>query len=78
MAHILNKPILNKTKDKVIDGYGIIAPRVGVGLKEANKNLFTKIFAGLRTEQIVILIQYQIFIKIILKKEFLQEKVYMI
>ena len=47
MAHILNLPILNSTNDRVIEGYGIIQPRVGVGLEESNKNLFTKIFAGL-------------------------------
>ena len=44
MAHILNKPeIINK---KVIDGYGLIQPRIGVNINVSNKNLFTKIFAG--------------------------------
>ena len=74
MAHILNKPILNKNKDLVIEGFGIIAPRVGVDLGISNKNLFTKIFAGLRTEQIRIQMLFLIFIWIILKREFLQEK----
>ena len=78
MAHILNRPKLNSSNDLVIDGYAIIQPRVGVGLEQSNKNLFTKIFAGLRTEQILILMQYQIFIKIILEREFLQVKVFMI
>ena len=78
MAHILNRPILNKSKDLVIEGTGIIAPRVGVDLEVSNKNLFTKIFAGLRSEQIRIQIAFQIFIWIILKKEFLQEREYMI
>ena len=54
MAHILNRPVLNESKDLVVDGYGIIAPRVGVGLSQSNKNLFTKIFVGLRSEQILI------------------------
>ena len=47
MAHILNKPILNKNRTKVIQGHGIMQPRVGVNLKASQKNLFTKIFAGL-------------------------------
>ncbi len=44
MAHILNKPIIDK--NIVVDGYGIIQPRVGVNLDISYKNLFTKIFAG--------------------------------
>ena len=46
MAHILNKPILNEKKDLVIDGYGLIQPRVGIKIEDTNKSLFTKIFAG--------------------------------
>ena len=53
MAHILNRPVLNESKDLVVDGYGIIAPRVGVGLIQSNKNLFTKIFAGLRRNRLL-------------------------
>ena len=44
MAHVLNKP---EIKDgKVIDGYGLIQPRVGVNIDVSYKNEFTKIFAG--------------------------------
>jgi len=46
MAHILNKPVIDKQKNIVVDGYGIIQPRVGVNLDISYKNLFTKIFAG--------------------------------
>ena len=46
MAHVLNKPILNKKKDLVIEGHAMIQPRVGISLDATNKNLFTKIFAG--------------------------------
>ena len=46
MAHILNKPVLNNKKNLVIDGHGLMQPRVGINLEAANKNLFTKIFAG--------------------------------
>lgn len=46
MAHILNKPILNKTKDAVVTGHGIIAPRVGIGLEESRKSIFTMLYSG--------------------------------
>ena len=46
MAHILNKPELNKQKDLVISGHGIIAPRVGVSLEETKKSTFSMLYAG--------------------------------
>lgn len=46
MAHILNKPVIDKQKNIVIDGYGIMQPRVGINLDISYKTLFTKIFAG--------------------------------
>ena len=46
MAHILNRPKLNSTKDLVIEGHGLIQPRVGVGLLESRSTLFTQIYAG--------------------------------
>lgn len=46
MAHILNRPILNKENTLVIDGYGIMQPRVGVNLIASKKSLFSEIFAG--------------------------------
>lgn len=46
MAHILNKPIIDKQRNIVIDGYGIMQPRVGVNLDISYKTIFTKIFAG--------------------------------
>ncbi len=46
MTHILNRPIIDMNTNTVIDGYGLIQPRVGVNLDISNKNLFTKIFAG--------------------------------
>ncbi len=46
MAHILNKPIIDERKNVVIEGYGIIQPRIGVKLETSYKNIFTKIFAG--------------------------------
>ena len=46
MAHILNTPKIDKEKNVVVEGYGIMQPRIGVNLDISNKNLFTKIFAG--------------------------------
>lgn len=46
MAHILNVPVINQGKTKVIDGYGIIQPRIGIDIESTNKSIFTKIFAG--------------------------------
>lgn len=46
MAHILNLPVIDKEKNIVIDGYGIMQPRVGINLDISYKTLFTKIFAG--------------------------------
>ena len=47
MAHILNQPILDNNKNVVIDGYGIMQPRIGTNLESSRKSLFTKIYAGL-------------------------------
>lgn len=44
MAHILNKPEIQD--GKVINGYGLIQPRVGINLDVSYKSLFTEIFAG--------------------------------
>ena len=46
MAHILNKPVIDKQKNIVTKGYGIMQPRVGIDLEVSYKTLFTKIFAG--------------------------------
>jgi len=43
MEHILNKPVV---KNKVVvDGYGIIQPRIGVDISIMNKSIFTEIFS---------------------------------
>ena len=46
MTHILNKPVIDEEKNIVVDGYGIMQPRIGINLDLCYKNLFTKIFAG--------------------------------
>ena len=47
MAHPINKPVLNKTKTKVISGYGLMQPRVSVDIEATNKSLYSQIFAGI-------------------------------
>ena len=46
MAHILNRPVIDQKTKTVIEGYGIMQPRIGVNLTISHYNLFTKIFAG--------------------------------
>ena len=46
MAHILNKPILDQNKNVVIKGHALMQPRVGIGLLEVRRSLFTEIFSG--------------------------------
>ncbi len=46
ITHPLNKAILSKTRDRVIEGYGIIQPRIGLDIDSTGKSMFTKIFAG--------------------------------
>ncbi len=47
MSHILNKPILDKSTNTVINGHALLQPRIGVGLLEVRRSNFTKIFSGL-------------------------------
>jgi cyclic beta-1,2-glucan synthetase len=47
MAHILNKPIIDQNKNVVVDGHALMQPRIGIGLLDAGKSKFTKIFSGL-------------------------------
>ncbi len=44
MAHILNTPVIKE--NIVVDGYGIMQPRIGISLEDSHKSLFSKIFSG--------------------------------
>ncbi|MEG2348073.1 MAG: glucoamylase family protein [Clostridia bacterium] len=46
ISHPLNQPVLSKDKKRVIKGYGIIQPSVGLDIESANKSIFSKIFGG--------------------------------
>lgn len=47
MAHPLNRPVLSKDRRKVIQGYGIMQPRVGIDVEVTNKSIYSQLFAGL-------------------------------
>jgi cellobiose phosphorylase len=46
MAHPLNRPVFDRRRKRVIDGYGILQPRVGVSLPSAQRSWFVRLFAG--------------------------------
>ncbi len=53
MAHILNQPILDKNKNIVINGYGLMQPRIGTNLESSRRSIFTKIYAGPRRNRFI-------------------------
>ncbi len=46
MAHPLNRAVFREGGTRVVDGYGILQPRVSVTLESANRSRFAAIFAG--------------------------------
>ncbi len=46
MAHPLNCPRVDKEKGIVVEGYGLMQPRIEVEIESSNKSLFSQIFAG--------------------------------
>ncbi|NLX94431.1 MAG: hypothetical protein GXZ02_11425 [Clostridiales bacterium] len=46
MAHPLNRPVIDLHKNIVIEGYGIIQPRVDVDAESANLSFFSRILTG--------------------------------
>jgi cyclic beta-1,2-glucan synthetase len=46
MAHPLNRPVLDSTRRKVIHGYGILQPRVGVTLPSAYRSWYVRLMSG--------------------------------
>ena len=47
MAHPLNKPVLNHEKTKVIKGYGIVQPRIGIDIESTNASSYSQLMAGI-------------------------------
>ena len=46
MAHPLNRPVIDEDLCRVVAGYGILQPRVGVSLPSASRSWFVRLFAG--------------------------------
>lgn len=46
ILHPLNHPVYSKEIGRVVDGYGVLQPRIGISLESANKSYFSKIFSG--------------------------------
>ena len=46
LAHPLNRPRFDAEQGRVVEGYGVLQPRVSFHLKAANRTLFTRIFAA--------------------------------
>ncbi|SHG92205.1 GH36-type glycosyl hydrolase domain-containing protein [Tepidibacter thalassicus] len=46
ISHPLNKAVLDEESKIVVDGYGLIQPRIAVDIESSNKTTFTRIFAG--------------------------------
>jgi len=46
MAHPLNRPVIDKSRGVVVEGYGLMQPRIEVENESSNKSLFSRIFTG--------------------------------
>ncbi|QOV88421.1 glycoside hydrolase family 94 protein [Humisphaera borealis] len=46
MAHPLNRPVFDPARGRVVEGYAILQPRVGVSLPDAQGSWFVRLFAG--------------------------------
>ena len=46
MAHPLNRPVFESKRCRVVEGYSILQPRVGVSLPSAGRSWFVRLFAG--------------------------------
>ena len=46
MAHPLNRPRFNPKIGRVVEGYGILQPRVGVSLPSSSRSQFSRLFAA--------------------------------
>lgn len=46
LAHPLNQPILNSSQTRVLEGYGVLQPRLTITTESAGRSLFARTFAG--------------------------------
>lgn len=46
LAHPLNRAIIDPASNRVIEGYGILQPRIGIDLESATRSHFARLFSG--------------------------------
>lgn len=46
MAHVLNKPVVDEKKGRIMEGYAIMQPRIDTRLEAYLRSPFTRLFAG--------------------------------
>src|SRR5262249_59251439 len=46
LDHPLNRPRFDPAQGRVVEGYGVLQPRVSLGLATARRSLFARIFAA--------------------------------
>ena len=46
MAHPLNMPIIDEAKGIVIEGYGLMQPRISFDMDSSNRSIFSRIYTG--------------------------------
>ncbi len=46
ISHPLNRPVFDKEQKRIIDGYGIIQPRVGISLPSASRSWYVRLLAA--------------------------------
>jgi cyclic beta-1,2-glucan synthetase len=44
--HPLNQPLFQPDAERVVEGYGILQPRVSISLESASRSIFARIFSG--------------------------------
>lgn len=46
MGHPLNMPVIDHEKGIVVDGYGLMQPRISFDIESSNRSVFSRIFTG--------------------------------
>ena len=46
LAHPLNQAVIDPATNRVVEGFGILQPRVGIDLKSATRSHFARLFSG--------------------------------
>ena len=46
ILHPLNQPRFDEKKGRIVEGYGILQPRIGISIESSSRSFFSKIFSG--------------------------------